>query len=310
MFVCEACGGQFLASQRDAHEQLWCPAGDSEEELQAMERSAMPSSHGVTLGEEQLCVPREWSLGVVEATLSVLSTPLKLSFAEQSVFGDFGTGGGLWHCELVMAELCLERLARQRQSSQSGPTQVIELGCGVAPAAGLACLSAGCDVLFTDVEAILPLTEDNIRRNCPPIVQSRQRPRDGLQPCCAALTRRSCDTCPLWFGRDLPSRVLEVCGAAADLLVVCSDCVYRPELHAPLAQTLFQLLSEGVGAVMVGFILREHQDLGFVSQACPEEGLQATRLSTGVLREALRDAPWQPCSSLAEHCHVYDIALA
>ena len=42
------------------------------------------------------------------------------------------TGGGVWPGELVMAEYLLQH----KTLVQSPRTQVIELGCGVAPAAG------------------------------------------------------------------------------------------------------------------------------------------------------------------------------
>ena len=38
---------------------------------------------------------------------------------------------------------------------QRRPLRVLELGCGVAPAAGMACLGVGCDVLFTDLPQVL-----------------------------------------------------------------------------------------------------------------------------------------------------------
>ena len=41
----------------------------------------------------------------------------------------------------------------------AGAARVVELGCGVAPAAGMACLARGCDVLFTDLANVLPYVE-------------------------------------------------------------------------------------------------------------------------------------------------------
>jgi hypothetical protein len=67
-------------------------------------------------------------------------------------------GGGIWHCELVLAEWCLQHLLQEyhqdhqeqeqehqeqeyhqqeeEEEQEGGALQVIELGCGVAPAAG------------------------------------------------------------------------------------------------------------------------------------------------------------------------------
>ena len=55
---------------------------------------------------------------------------ISLSFQQQSIFGSINTGGALWHSELVLAEYC----AREDFSPCS---RVLELGCGVAPCAGL-----------------------------------------------------------------------------------------------------------------------------------------------------------------------------
>ena len=43
------------------------------------------------------------------------------------------------------------------------PLRVIELGCGVAPAAGMACLGVGCDVLFTDLPQVRHTTSHLIK---------------------------------------------------------------------------------------------------------------------------------------------------
>jgi hypothetical protein len=215
---------------------------------------------------------------------------------------------------------------------------------------GLACLSLGCDVLFTDLTALLPYTEGNIRRNCATVVQSRarvvaqhvsecdsERVSECVSECVRAeLDRGSCDTAPLWFGPvdTLPSRVVHLASRRAhSLCVLCSECVFRTELHTPLAQTLHALLSlhrdaqkecasecvsecasecvsECVSAtVMVGFILREHEDMRFITHSCVEYGLLTARVPPSEITDLLVHAAWNSTDLLPHNCHVYSITL-
>ena len=184
--------------------------------------------------------------------------------------------------------------------------------------------------MFTDTEDILTFTEGNIRRNYQVIVNNRsmtssthKSASDGVDH--AELSRSACDTTPLWFGPldSLPPRVVHLASSSSDLCVLCSECVFRTELHKPLAQTLHALLSlhslaqtecSGCSScmVIVGFILREQEDLLFISQACPEHGLTASRVPSSSISSVLQYAPWASMSDkdlLPQNCHLYEIQL-
>jgi hypothetical protein len=204
---------------------------------------------------------------------------------------------------------------------------------------GLACLSLGCDVLFTDMADILPYTEGNIRRNHAALVQHRATlPSSPSSSPAGPLSRSCCDSSPLWFGpaASLPPRVLHLASRAGQsLCVLCSECVFRTELHRPLAQTLHALLTLHAAAqatasaattsttpppgaaparcvVLVAFILREPQDLLFVTKACPALGLACSRLPPPALAELLAGAAWSRCPGmelLPANCHLYRVKL-
>lgn len=245
---------------------------------------------------------------------------------------------------------------------------------------GLACLSLGCDVLFTDLAPLLPFTEGNIRRNCAAVVENRTSawnrwsqkqleqeqehagPGGGSGGSCningningsghvdatslsaSSLSRAACDSLPLWFGprSSLPPRVIHLAAQPRELLVLCSECVFRTELHVPLAETLHALLTvhteaqlverdkhthaqtepqleiqRGVLAsapscqVLVSFILRETEDLLFISEVCPAHSLAAVRVPSSQLVELLEHCSWSSSADvLAANCHFYSICL-
>lgn len=259
-----------------------------------------------------------WTHNIAEVTLGGLA--ISLSFQQQSIFGSISTGGALWHSELVLAEYCAKE-----EFSPSGlhPARVLELGCGVAPCAGLVCLAKGCDVLFTDLRSVLPFVEGNIRLNHAAVVAARAPLRAGAgltepgltEPGLSSgpgLSRSSCDTQELVFGEALSCRVVAM---QPFELVICSDCVFRTDLHEPLGQTLKLLLSgpsteSARCRCIVAFVLRDPLDMNFFHTTCPRLGLNAIAVPVG---ELIRDAPWynphkEP--GLTELSFLYEITLA
>ena len=158
----------------------------------------------------------------------------------------------------------------------------VELGCGVAPAAGMTCLALGAAVYFTDLAEVLPFVEANVRLNGDRI--STLRARAGHAP----LSRSSCDTEAYRFGRQSAasasqSRLASLARAPRGFdLILASDCIFRSDLHTPLAQTLRQLFdydAAGRGSrpisqvrCIVAFRYREAADLEFFTDALPRRG--------------------------------------
>ena len=120
-----------------------------------------------------------------------------------------------------------------------GAMRVLELGCGVAPAAGLACVALGCDVVLTDLAKVLPLLEANLRLNAPALTAARRAA--GAAP----LSRGSCDTLPFAFAAALPPRLAAL--APWDM-VLCSDCLCEPQTEPQAApQTAHTVCAGSLG---------------------------------------------------------------
>lgn len=261
-------------ARREAHNRYWCS----------------PRVPPCTLSADDTEVPPvlgEHFHNIVEVEL--VGMPLRLRFEQQSIFGPVGTGGALWQSELLLAEWCINELAgeakrclhQDRCTSQplgvGVRPRVLELACGVAPVAGLACIGLGCDVLMTDLARVLRFTEANLRLNHDAVVAARHLAVPGscgaigveaaewaagvevetemkpaLPPCQEplALSRTACDTAVFEFGSTLPPRL----AAFAPLdVVMCSDCLWNSELHEPLACALAALLgSRGAGVCASG----------------------------------------------------------
>lgn len=283
-YACPECGGVFPVERRENHERYWCNQSDDSDDSDAdttktdaaaaaRARSAMlaPTFHHAT-------------------RLALTHKPLSFVFEEQSVFGSCDTGGALWFSEVVLAEwLCA------RQSGVSQKT-VLELGCGAAPVAGLAAYALGANVVFTDVDSVLPSARRNIELNAASM-------RGG-----APVDPRALDLMALDWRSPLPPRITDL--APFDL-IICSDCVFRACYHDPLAQTLAALLVAGAETTeaLVAFQLRDDADLDFFTRALPAVGLQgapvdiAAHLDTLTWPTSLVDA-----AGLRRHLRLYRIS--
>lgn len=134
-----------------------------------------------------------WGSRLQSMATVTLTDGLTLQFEQQSVFGDTSTGGALWRAELLLAEWCIRELKGKPPATALAPRRVLELGCGVAPAAGLACVALGCDVVLTDLGKVLPLLEANLRLNAMALAAARAS-------CYASpLSRASCDTAEVTY---------------------------------------------------------------------------------------------------------------
>ncbi len=330
-FTCPACGGCFAVARRAAHDSLWCPALDDDHDQgdspTAAAIAANPPPHTSPPPAAALAAPSLLAVaatsascaGTVEAliqsTADVLPAPLR--FQQQSIFGALSTGGALWPSELVLAEWVGIHLRGPNDgratSSPPPPRRVIELGCGVAPAAGLCALALGCDVLFSDMPPVLPFVEANIRLNHGAVSDARGQ---------AHLARSTCDTVSLTFGGDaLPERAAAMAPFGT---ILVSDCIFRVDLHDILAATLARLLAlevEGAaasaaaagtgGTAMVSFVLRDAADLRFFTRACPAHGLCASPVSLKELR--LDSVAWRRDGAadqkLEEEVFLYKVSL-
>jgi len=127
------------------------------------------------------------------------------------------------------------RPARAPPAARARAPRVLELGCGGAPLAGLAAAALGCDCTLSDLPPVAPLADANCRRNLRALDAARRA--RGAPP--LAADGAGLEVVALDLRAPLPRRVLARAPFAA---VVCSECVWRADLHAPLARTLAALL--------------------------------------------------------------------
>ena len=338
--VCAACGDVVSAHRLVNHETYWCSAlpsrgsdsGDEcssahDEQMQRVReiiagvRSALEPGHECE-SEDAEPTPEPAPEPALErqaeeptaarvagwgsklqsmATVSLLGLPVTLRFEQQSVFGETSTGGALWRAELLLAEWCIREL-------RGSPGWVIELGCGVAPAAGLACAALGCDVVFTDLLKVLPLTEANLRLNANALSQAR------ADASATPLSRASCDTVAFEFSATLPPRldalVQQTPGRPG--MILCSDCLVWLSLHDPLALAIRSILESAAAAAAaaagnnsvghttrcaVAYQRRSDDDELFFTQSCPAHGL---RCETSCVEELLKSNHFAELSMIGD----------
>ena len=241
-----------------------------------------------------------------------------MQYEQSSVFGPMSTGGVLWSAELLLAGThppvppgpCtnprvwtdVDRLIDRWRSEEpqvpqqsllvpewfaknvgassrrvdDGQPTVLELGCGGIPASGMCALALGWSVIFTDLPVVFPSTKKNVALNTAEILRLREQRECELSP-------TACDVLELDWTAALPERIAAL---SPFHVVLCSDCIYRLELHAPLAQVLAKLLGlgdhrfDGSGCMIVVAYQHRvpHEEALFFTKALPAAGLQAEDL--------------------------------
>jgi hypothetical protein len=164
---------------------------------------------------------------------------------ETSSDAAFGTGGNRWGGN--KAGFALLDLLSARGALAGASIVALGSGAGVLE---LVAAALGARVLATDLGAVLPLLARNVAANARAVGS-----RGG-----------SLTTAELaWGGAALPAAVL----AARPSIVLASDCVYWPELFAPLIATLRALSDAQLAAPPhVFFTLepRSSRELAFFEQ--------------------------------------------
>lgn len=276
-YLCAACCSCVATERRAQHERYWCETRCARFQTDASENVQKKVDTEATLGVHSF----------VEVEL--VGLPLRLRFEQQPADCPAGTGGSLWQSELLLAEWCLCELALAgAHAERSTPLKVLELACGAAPAAGLACISLGCNVLMTDLASVLSYTEANLRLNHDAVVAQRtlQALESGALDSSAGqsggkhtLSRTACNTEVFEFGSKLPPRIVE---QAPFDVVMCSDCLWQEELYEPLASALAAILAVSTATTptpatrcVVAFQRRSYDEERFFTENCPRHGLRA-----------------------------------
>lgn len=122
--------------------------------------------------------------------------------------------------------------------------RAVELGsgCGIA---GMAAALMGCDVLLTDIPAVLPILKRNVKRN----FQSLTRADAELAPGRIKVAQL------VWGNR----RHIEGCGRGRPYdVIVAADLVYLEEVVEPLISTMRALAGAGT-LIALGYKLRQDE---------------------------------------------------
>eukprot|EP00927_Polykrikos_kofoidii_P058031 TRINITY_DN52319_c0_g1_i1.p1 TRINITY_DN52319_c0_g1~~TRINITY_DN52319_c0_g1_i1.p1 ORF type:complete len:347 (-),score=52.31 TRINITY_DN52319_c0_g1_i1:120-1160(-) len=336
-FVCPACQSVVSSSRREAHETLWCPAlegevadsgvrADEDAELAKTERE----SHAARMGSGGARALLS-SLYAPEVTAEVSCLPeVQFTMEQLNIFAEVDTGGALWYADRALAEyLALSRIAGGAlfdlgQCAGGGSTLstggvALVLGCGGVPFSGLIAGATGFDVVLTDLEIVLPQTRRNVQRN--------------LEVLTKAANIAGAPRPPLVLVRELPfgdrgslTSVLdemEVGNDARTLLILCSDCIWKPELHVPLVTTIRDALRLGdpkTAAALVSFQTRnaDVEKAFFSTLTAAVEGQPLFHIENVDIRDALQVVRWpiqirnsllQDGVDLQNHFKVYRLRL-
>ena len=136
------------------------------------------------------------------------------------------TIGGSIAQRLWPAAEYLARFAMEEHHPSPPPMTIVELGAGVGLTGLQLATHWNCRVLLTDLPDAMPLLQRNIHVN-------RQRFRGGEDAVQAQVLS--------WGNNDDADAALQWIGPGP-FLVIASDCVYFPQLHEPLEQTLCHFL--------------------------------------------------------------------
>jgi len=283
-YVCAKCGGLVSTARREIHDASWC-AGVQLDDESCSEDDRHDES-------ELIGDPRTLFSALVEkeVTVHLGSRPSwEFSFHQTDIFGPADTGGALWYIDRVVSEYLaaggLDQAAAAASASfaaslppkdvadvargfgfhpaprsleqnvEAAPRGIaLALGCGGVPLSALVAAGLGWDVVMTDIGDILVQTQQNVDGNLEAVHRARhlsespsfELPRVAVQE--------------LWFGNedqldaalDVHRKDSEQVGAERPLVILCSDCIWKAELHAPLIRTLASAMikaSAGLSAV-------------------------------------------------------------
>jgi len=260
-YVCTACGGVVSEARRDAHEEMWC-AGKAVDDVD-VEEDVRPSSKAGLGGARGLLS----SLCQAEVRASFGSLPdCTFTLAQRDMWGPADTGGALWYADRVMAEylasgglksaLHKDGVAIDNLEGSSPHGLVLTLGCGGVPLSGLIASALGWDVVFTDLGEVLEQTEENVCRNVDAIRSAREARGMAVGVGDAGTEKVSLglrlQELPFGDHAALDAALVNADGEFAGsperpLVIICSDCIWKPELHEPLVSTVAAALGKGQG---------------------------------------------------------------
>jgi len=151
---------------------------------------------------------------------------------------DFGIGGVLWDCGLILAKY----ITSQENQTRWLQKVVVELGAGTALPA-LTAWQLGAKVVATDLpEVVEPVTNPNIQLNIANATKQH---------------RKTCLAAPCSWGEDADAdALLQHCPLVKENrgvidFIIAADVVYRGEDHPKLLHTIRRLASEKTVIIFV-----------------------------------------------------------
>lgn len=237
-YQCLKCGGVIPLLRRAAHDQFWCSTNDSDEDgvveaaaLSVLQMSVEPTPLPLPL--PLLAASLQPACHSV-ATVALSGWAHKLVFEQQNLFGPLSTGAVLWASEVVLAELLLQLHAAKLLPSPFS-SRCIVLGGGLASVSAMVACALGYHTVLTDLPLVLPDAKRNFQRNHDVIQEAALRlsPTHSMGPIEVEALR---------WGESFPPRIQHLATTEYGFgLVLCCDCLYWPDLHAPLAASIASL---------------------------------------------------------------------
>jgi predicted nicotinamide N-methyase len=160
---------------------------------------------------------------------------------------EFGIGGVLWDCELILTKYVTHQSQQQRWNNAT----VVELGSGTAMAA-IACWQLGGRVIATDLPEVASLiTQTNInlntaagnkqqRKNCAVMPLSWGVASEGEDVLRAVASMQAASAPMTSKSKEKGTAKLSSAPGVIDF-IIAADVVYRSEDHEKLLTTLMQL---------------------------------------------------------------------
>jgi predicted nicotinamide N-methyase len=217
-----------------------------------------------------------------------------------TLFQDAGHGATVWDSSIVLSRYISRHAGiRGRLAAADGGVRGCELGCGCG-LAGLTAFVLGCDMLLTDMRAVLPIVELNIEKNrravgtalAMAMCNSSGADNDAERLKSSITMARAPRAAVLdWTDRAAANAFLVVDGDADDggeeevprevpfEVILGADLMYDKRLAVPLATTIARLASP------TSFILIAHE---FRKQAVDDAFFSAFR-DNGLSFEQMND---------------------
>ena len=219
-----------------------------------------PSAHFAADGHDQGKAHFTFDFGTIEAE-------------QANVAAGLGTGSVQWQSGTALAHALSDaKKAGIGPASRLSQLRAIELGCGCAALPAVVAAAAGASTIASDVSALVPLLQENIRR----YTQDSSVSETGRRAIGENLTAQALD-----WSSEAELRELAASPHGYDL-VLCADCVDESDR---LLDALVEAISASLapaGCALIATGARSQRLLSLFLSSLAASGLVVTELTNGL----------------------------